>query len=434
MGSLRRIRVPLIVGGGLAIFLLPTMPHAGGLFLNEFSAGDIGLAGAGWSRGQDAATLYRNPAGMSLLEGDQAQVSAGMLYGDVHFSNDGNSSPSLGTGNGGSPIGLVPGGASAFYTHQINEDFSVGFGFCSDLGLALDYDSDWIGRYYVKEGSLQGGSLVAAASYRINDKVSVGGGPLVRVAQLHYETAINNGDPALGDGSMKLDDVKAGVGGILGVMYEPWEGTRFGVTYYSPVKLDFEDTPSYNNVGPVVNGALNTAGLVGNKVNLGLTVPQRIKVGVYQQLTERLAVMADLGWDDWSEFGKVDVSIDDTQTSTTTDIPYQDTYDIGIAAQYQLTPQWRVNTGFTYNSEMVKDRDRTVTLPQTAIYKFGVGAEYQATKEWTVGLGYELYWEGDFTASQTAALPGSAFSRGNVSGDYNNTALHWFSLDARYIF
>ena len=98
-------------------------------------------------------------------------------------------------------------------------------------------------------------------------------------------------------------------------MFEPWKGTRFGVTYYSPVKLDFGDTPSYNNVGPVVNGALIAAGLVGNKINLDLTVPQRVKVGVYQQLTDRLAVMADFGWDDWSEFGKVDVSIDDTQSS-----------------------------------------------------------------------------------------------------------------------
>jgi long-chain fatty acid transport protein len=419
---------------GLAMFLLPATTHAGGLFLNEFSAADLGLAGSGWARGQDAGTLYRNPAGMSLLDGNQYQSTTGVLYGDVHFTNNGRSSPSLGTGDGGSPINWVPGGASGFYTYQINKDFSVGFGLCSDLGLALKYDPGWIGRYYIKQGVLQGVSLVPGASYRINDKISVGAGLMVRVAKLKYETAINNGSPALRDGSMKLQDWEAGFGGIFGVMLEPWKGTRFGVTYYSPVELDFADTPDYNDVGPVVNRALNAAGLIGNKINLGLTVPQRVKVGVYQQLTDRLAVMADFGWDNWSEFGKVDVSIDDTQTSATTAIPYQDTYDIGIAAQYQLTPQWRIDAGFTYNSEMVRDQDRTVTLPQTDIFKFGVGAEYQATKTWTVGMGYELYFEGDFSAHQTAALPGSAFSRGNVSGDFKNTALHWFALNVRYTF
>jgi long-chain fatty acid transport protein len=45
--------------------------EAGGLFMSEIGTNDVGLAGAGWAaRGQDASTLFRNPAGMSLLEGN----------------------------------------------------------------------------------------------------------------------------------------------------------------------------------------------------------------------------------------------------------------------------------------------------------------------------------------------------------------------------
>ena len=111
--------------------------------------------------------------------------------------------------------------------------------------------------------------------------------------------------------------------------------------------------PSYNNVGLLLNGALNAAGLVGNSVDLGITVPQRVLVSVYHELTDRLAVMGDFGWDNWSQFGKVDVSV--SMTSLATNVQYQATYHTGIGGQYRLDPDWRINTGFGYDSSMVKD-------------------------------------------------------------------------------
>ncbi|MGH7181838.1 MAG: outer membrane protein transport protein [Nitrospiraceae bacterium] len=53
---------------------VPSLSHAGGLFLTEFGTEDVALAGAGWAaRAQDASTLFKNPAGMSHLEGNQFQ-------------------------------------------------------------------------------------------------------------------------------------------------------------------------------------------------------------------------------------------------------------------------------------------------------------------------------------------------------------------------
>lgn len=50
--------------------MMPNASHAGGLFLTEFGTEDVALAGAGWAaRAEDASTLFKNPAGMSRLEG-----------------------------------------------------------------------------------------------------------------------------------------------------------------------------------------------------------------------------------------------------------------------------------------------------------------------------------------------------------------------------
>ena len=433
MGSTGRIVARKMIGWFLLIwFLFPGVAHAGGLFLSEIGTNDVGLAGAGWAaRGQDASTLFRNPAGMSLLEGNQAMFGAQILYGDVKFTNGG-SSPFLGTGNGGNPVDVFP-AASGFYTHKLGHDFTVGFGVLSNFGLGLQYTGgNWIGRYYGQNELLAGVSFVPAASYRVNDKISIGGGLNIMVAELKYITAINNGPLGSGDGSIRLQDVTAGVGGFVGVMFEPQKGTRLGVTYYSPIKLDFGATPSYNNVAPGVNAALTARGLVGNKVDLGITVPQRVLVSVYHELTDGLAIMGDFGWDNWSQFGKVDVSVNDTQTSLTTNIPYQDTYHTGIGAQYRLNPDWRINTGFGYDSSMVKDQNRTVTLPVAATYKYGLGAEWQATEKYNIGMNYELTWIGDMPVNQTATSPGSVFSRGNVVGSFNNSAFHFFAFNVRF--
>jgi long-chain fatty acid transport protein len=401
---------------------------AGGLFMTEIGTSDVGLAGAGWAaRAQDPATLFRNPAGMSLLEGNQALVGAQLLYADLKFSNQG-SSAFLGTQNGGNPVDVFP-GASGFYTHSLGQDFKVGFGVFSNFGLGLKYTGDWIGRYYAKEATLVGVSFMPAASYRVKEWLSIGGALNIMVSQLKYETAINQlGD----DGSLRLQDVAAGVGGNVGVMVEPIKGTRLGVTYYSQVELDFGSTPSYDNLGPGTSTVLNAAGLVGNKIDLGLTVPQHVIVSVFHQLTDRLAIMGDFGWEDWSKFGKVDVSVDETGTSLTTDIPYRDTYHVGAGGQFRLTPRWLLNAGFGYDTSMVKDKDRTVSLPVGATYKFGLGAEWQPRDTYTVGFNYEFLWSGDMPVNQQARLPGPIASRGTVDGTFKDANIHFFNVNVKW--
>ena len=72
------------------ILALTEASEAGGLFLTEFGTEDVALAGAGWAaRAQDASTLFKNPAGMSRLEGNQIQSGLQALY----FQSGGFSGP-----------------------------------------------------------------------------------------------------------------------------------------------------------------------------------------------------------------------------------------------------------------------------------------------------------------------------------------------------
>jgi long-chain fatty acid transport protein len=221
--------------------------QAGGIFLYEIGTPDVGLASAGYAaRADDASTLFKNPAGMSRLEGVQFQGGLQALYGSVSFSPDGNTSARLGTGDGGNAIGWLPGG-SLFVTAPLGEKFTVGLGSLSYFGLAEDYDDNWVGRYYVQESALLGMSLLPSVSFKANDWLSFGAGLNAMYGYLDSEVAVNN---TIGpDGQMTLKDSTWGFGANAGVLIQASEQTRFGITYLSAVDLDFADTPSFTGLG-----------------------------------------------------------------------------------------------------------------------------------------------------------------------------------------
>lgn len=116
------MKVLAIVVMAVASFL-PAFVQAGGLTLYEIATSDVGLAGAAQSApAQDPFTLLKNPAGMSLLEGNQFQGGAQLLHVSRWFSPGAGTSVS---GNDGwNPVGTLP-ARSLFYVHGLGQDVEL---------------------------------------------------------------------------------------------------------------------------------------------------------------------------------------------------------------------------------------------------------------------------------------------------------------------
>jgi long-chain fatty acid transport protein len=149
------------------------------------------------------------------------------------------------------------------------------------------------------------------------------------------------GQAGLSDGELKLEDDDVAYGFNLGILLEPRDDTRFGISYRSEVDLEFKDVASLKNIGPVLQGILNLSGLAGSKVDVDMTVPQLVRVSGYHQLTERWAVMGNIGWQDCSEFGKQDLTLRSTSTTKLTqDLEYDDTRHFALGAQFRFAEIW----------------------------------------------------------------------------------------------
>jgi long-chain fatty acid transport protein len=141
--------------------------------------------------------------------------------------------------------------------------------------------------------------------------------------------AVNNLLPSLQDGKLEVASSAWGVGGNAGLLYELSKGARVGVTYTSPVKLDFTATPKFSGLGPGLTFVLQARGLYSPKLDLGMTVPRTVMGSFYYELTDRWALLGDVGWQNWASFGRVEVGVTSDSsgnpTNLTTDIGYKDT-------------------------------------------------------------------------------------------------------------
>jgi long-chain fatty acid transport protein len=373
----------------LVILGAASVVQAGGATLFDNGARDTGLAIAGrWAEADDACAVLSNPAGMTRLDGRQMSLGFQPLLGSAEF--DGGPATSNTGGDGGDAS--VPAPVVAFcYKRDLGESgkWDFGFGTGGVAGGAFEFDDDWAGRYYLTELEFNALFAGGALSYRINDRVSFGFSAGAVLGVFNQKAQINNVLDAIPDGELEIDDDAVGFGATVGFLYEPTEKTRFGVVYVSEVDLDFEDALETEGVGPGLQAVLNLVGIAGSDLDIGLTLPQKVLGSWYHEVTDRVALMGNLGWENYDEFGFVDVSIKNTSTiDITADLEFDDTYHGAIGARIRMGESSAFTAGIGYDSSPVASEDRSPVLPldqQTRI-AFGYQRERESGNRWTATL------------------------------------------------
>ena len=263
--------------------------------------------------------------------------------------------------------------------------------------------------------TLQSISLQPTAAYRVNDQLSVGFGLSILYGIFELKSLV----PGLvQDSTLDFSDDVISFQANLGLLYKLNDRTRVGLQYFSQSEQEYED--SFPD-GPLINN-----------VEVEMTLPQSVMASIFHQVDERLALMGNVGWQEWSTFGQIGLTTADgiANIATEADRNYDDTWNFALGLQYVLNEQWRINTGTAYDTAMAEDESVTVDLPSSDSIRYGIGATYQYSESLALDFAYEVIWYGDINVDQGEA--GGA--RGQVSGTYPDTALHFFSLGLNWNF
>lgn len=411
---------------GLILVLVAASAQAGGLWLYEEATPDMGVGGAGReAAGFDASTASGNPAAMTRL--DRSQMEGGILgiYPDSRFNVK---NATFGGNDGGNAgyLSLVP---TLYYVHSVSPDFKLGLGVGSYFGLGLNYSNEWAGKYYVQRASFTTAAINPTAGYRIAPWLSVGGGVSVVEGKLSERVAVNTLlEP--GDGRLKYDATDVGYGYNLGVLFELSPQTRVGVTYVSQVNLDFKDDMRFKNMeGTLLGGALQASGLLDAQLKINVTIPAQLSLGAYHALTDKLALVGTVNWQNWSRFGQPEIAVADSNT-VTANLDYQDTYHAGIGVYYRVADPWLLMAGFGYDTSPISSSsERGPTLPLGATFRYAAGVQYDWTKDLSVGVAYTLIDAGSAKVNRTAGP-----LKGDLEGEYDTNFIHCFNMNFVYRF
>ncbi len=402
---------------------------AGGVILYEIGTDDVGLAAAGYSaRAQDPSTILTNPAGMTRLAGNQMLAGVQALYQDVRFTPK-TVSPFLGSQNGGNPVGVFPGG-SFFYSHTVNDFLKAGIGIYGNFGSSLSYDDDWVGRYSVVSATLLGVTIQPTLALQLEHGLSLGFGVMFMNGVYSNKVAINNspfGVTDFPDGQLKISDNDWGVGANVGLLYEPTSCTRFGITYQSPVKLNFSSTTRFSDVRPILNTLLLNTGLLDGAINIGLEVPQGSMLSLFHQMTDQWAVLFSAGWQNWKKFGLVEIGVDSvTPRTLVADLKYKDTWHAALGLQHAMNEKWLVNMGIGYDTNFQNPDKVSVTTPVNSALRIGLGTRYAYRNDLDLGVAVEYISGGNLDVDSHGLV------KGDLVGTFEDTAVYFLSINANW--
>jgi len=273
-------------------------------------------------------------------------------------------------------------------------------------------------------------------AYKVTPKISLGASLNAMYGIYKNQVAINNVDPAYGDGRLKVDDHDWGWGGNLGLLYEVTGGTRLGLTWNSQVNLDFKGSAEFSGLAPGLRALLDSSGALNSKIKVGIHVPQQLMGSVFTQVNDRWALLASVGWQQWSKFGQVQLGIDDTTDprDTTTDLDFKDTWHGALGAQYRINDPWLLNFGIAYDSKFQESSDVSPLLPINDSWRFGMGAQHQVSKTFFWGVAAEYQYGGTLDTDLQSVKPVADGGRGNVDGSYDNTTNIFLSFYGNWTF
>lgn len=432
--------VTLIAGGAGAAC-------ASAFFVREQSAAALGSAFAGATAGADDVTyMFYNAASLTRQQGS-GLAGVGTIISSAAKFRDGSGETLAETpihgGEGGRNGGGLSGVPAMYGLWDLGETFAdaagvkLGIAINVPFGFETEYEDGWIGRYYALQSRVRSIDVNPVVAWEAMPGVSLAVGLQAQYLDAKLSNAVDFGSigaangvptavPGEQDGFAKMVGDDVGFGWTAGVLLEPWPSTRFGFSWRSAVSHDIrgDGRVTLDAAGTGVALGLH-GGTTGAEANL--TTPDVAAVGVYHEIDEAWAVMADVTWTRWSRFRTLRVQFEDASSpDDLTEEDWRDTWFVAAGCKWRSAPDWVLRSGVAYDQSPARNRTRTPRTPIKNGVLLAAGATWEPAPPLSVSFGYSHTFIESARIDLRGGDPGNA-SRGDLSGSSDN-AVDVFSM------
>ena len=392
----------------VALILLSITSQAFGAGFASQTQSGSGLANAyagGAAASENASVVWYNPAAMSRLQGMHFGLAGYAINNNRQWEDKGSRAPTgqtLGASTDISPTAYVP---NLFVTHQLSDKAHFGFAINTPFGLKTEYNQDWMGRYQGVGSSIETINLNGALSYKLNEQVSVGAGlnwqkmeakltsmtnyaaiaAGVAQASPFGVAAVPSAIASLGGNTQSLTTVSgsdSSWGYNLGAHYQLNKQTDIGLHYRSAIHFHLTGTvttqPPTSNASALssaINNQIAQQAASGG-ISADITTPAIANLSFFHRLNDRVDVMADAQWTQWSTVPKLEFVRSNGNVLSSTTYKWRDVYRLSVGANYKLTDSLKLKAGLAYDQSPIPEQYRTVRLPDNDRYWLSAGLQY----------------------------------------------------------
>jgi long-chain fatty acid transport protein len=412
--------------GVVAMAVVSGPVQAAGFALIEQGASGMGNAFAGAAAlGEDATTVFFNPAGMTRL--GRAEVIAGGSAVNVQaeFSGTSTRPAAMGGGTNTGGLGGDPGGLAGvpnlYMAMPLNERVAIGLGVGVPFGLQTEYDSDWVGRYQGIKSALKTININPSVAYKVSESLSVGIGLNYQRIDVELTNAVVLGAVTEGRARLSADDDSWGWN--TGVLWQAAPGTRIGVSYRSGIRHEMNgDATTTTLGGTVVSAASGAARAVAE-------LPATYSLSLVQAVAPAIDILADVTFTQWSNIQQITVV--NPSSGAARDIlafDFDNSWRFSLGANYRMSDVWLLRVGVAHDISPVKSaQHRTVRLPDADRTWLSLGARWTLSPTSAVDLAYAHlflqdvdvnFTRGQLVSGTTSVNPATVST---VSGSYTGS-------------
>ena len=428
---------------------------AAGFQLIEQNASGLGNAYAGQAAAaEDASVIYFNPAGLPNTGHGQVVGALSLVKPSSRFDNGGSCTPYVGTGVGTSTCPFGPNGNLGHAARgnggdagdwagipnvylsweMLRSTLWLGLGLNVPFGLKTEWDANWVGRFHAIKSEVSTVNINPTVAWKINDMFSVGAGFNAQRLDAELSQAVSYravalstgiaaiiaGTPAGSEGMFKLTANDWAWGWNAGVMVNFSPATRLGLSYRSRLKYTVGGDASFGDRPAALGVVPNVA---DGHVKADIELPDTLSVAAAHQLTPQIQLLADFTWTRWDSIQ--DVKIIRTngplsgQTLSTLELHFKDSWRVGLGANYQLTPQWKLRGGIAFDKSPVRDGFRTPRLPDEDRTWIAAGAQWAVTPSLALDFGLAYLFVKESSSDLVNQATATSVPRGSLVGNYD---------------
>lgn len=378
----------------VAVALISTQAWSAGFQLNEFSSSGLGRAYSGEGAiADDAGNASRNPALIMMF--DRPTFSAGAVYIDPDVNISGRS-PYTGRSTDADNIAPTAWVPNAHFVMPINDQFGWGASVTSNYGLATEFNDSYIVGEYGGKTDLKTVNLNLSGAYRLNDSWSFGVGFNAVYADAKIERYSGEQTAALPKVDQKIASLKGdewGYGWNAGILYELDKNNRYGLTYRSEVKIDFDgdyksgirtQANALPGAGTAFPWGTTNATVPGS---LTLNLPEMWELSGYNRVDPQWAIHYSIAYTSWSQFQELKATGTNGQTLFYKEEGFKDSYRIALGTTYYMDKSWTFRTGIAYDDSPVPASKRSISIPDQDRLWLSAGTTYAFNDDASIDVG-----------------------------------------------